>query len=121
MNCKEIRIYSISELIGKRQAIEGALKHWSNCPSEYFVSLKVSYLVVPSPERTEESLLIRREVLSQYLGVECTKYWKRKGGGLGFNKEEYLELWDFLKVNQVREDYGGILKKIFSFFNKKKS
>ena len=100
---KVIKEERVSELIAKRRAIERALEYWDSNEVSYFVKLVVLYLPAkPNAERVEEVVEVRREVISQYLNVECLKYWRYKNRSLSLVKEEYLELWELLKANQVK-------------------
>lgn len=90
----------VSELIAKRRVIERALAYWAN-EEAYFVKLRVSYFPAkPNAKKAEEEILARREVVSQFLGLECVAYWKHQNGSLLLNKEEYLELWRLLATHE---------------------
>lgn len=121
MYCKEITEERVSELIAKRRAIEAAMEYWAENEKEYFVKIKVSYLpAVVDAKRTEEEVLVRREIISQYLQVECLQYWRYKKGSLCLNKYEYLDLWGFLKENEPKPKEGKMWGKLSNFFKKKK-
>ena len=111
----------VSELVAKRRAIEGALAYWDKNEVSYFVKLKVSYLpATPSPERIEEEVMVRREVISQYLGLECLKYWRYKNGSLWLTKDEYLELWEFLEKHEHKEGEVKLFDKLKGLIKRKK-
>lgn len=93
----------VSELVAKRRAIEGALEYWADNDSDYFCELKVSYISLEDNDRVWESLVARREVVSQYLKLECLSYWRYKGNSLRLHKVEYLELWEMLKEQEIKD------------------
>ena len=91
-----------TELIAKRRAIEEAMRYWEENPLEYFAKLEVSYLpAVANPKRKREIVEARREVISEYLKIESLQYFKLLNGSLRLTKDEYLELWVFLRENQI--------------------
>lgn len=110
-----------TELIAKRRAIEEAFRHWDENEGEYFAELEVSFIPYEkNPQRVRETIIARREVVSQYLGVESLWYWRDKNGSLYLHRDEYLELWELLKKHQDPKEKKTVKGFIRGLFNSKK-
>lgn len=114
MGFHKVKAIRQTELIAKRNAIEGAFRYWDENEKDFFVEAEVSWLPsVPEPKRVTETIVIRREVVSHYLKVESLWYWRDKNGTLYLHRDEYLELWDLLKANQKQPEKKGLFSRIF--------
>lgn len=114
---KVLKTETITEGIAKRRAIERAMAFFNEDKKEYFVKLEISYFKAGELEKTKEIVTARREIISQYLKVECLQYWRAAGAkSLRLHMVEYKDIWDFLKANQpkeVKKTLGGFLSNIF--------
>lgn len=108
-----------TELIAKRRALNEAMIYWDKNESDYFIKAQISYYPYTSDLQEKEEVIIRREVISQFLGVECLWYWRNKGGVFDLHKLEFLDLWEFLKMHQDPNE-KGVIAKIKNFFKRRK-
>jgi hypothetical protein len=95
---KNFKFEGYSEGIQKRRAIEAAAKYFVENPTMYFANVEVVFGTHQKGMRIRENIMVRREVLSQWLSVEVVRYWEKKGEKrLGLKFKEYLSLWRYLK------------------------
>jgi len=106
---KELKENCISEFIAKRRVLERAVSFFYNSKGTYFIKLGISYNLPNSSSKKEEEVIVRKEVISTYLGLECSQYWESKNNSLSLTKEEYLELWELLKANPPIKKRGGVV------------
>lgn len=119
---EKIEIKAQTEIVAKRRAIEQSLVYFDKNEKEYFIKLKIKYNRTTkggNTIETKEKLTARREIMSQYLGVEVLVFW-RKNKSLKLDKYEYLQLWEFLKAHQNWETKNFLKKAIDLLFNRKK-
>lgn len=114
---ESIHIESNTEYFAKKYSIDRATQYFQENKERYFVIVRLSW--DDGVLKGEESIVIRREVISQFYGVDFVKSQDRKIHWLSpVNREEYMELFSALKFHQPQgadvEKAVEINEKIFS-------
>lgn len=113
-------IESNTEYFAKKYSINAAIEYFKGNPSKYFFIVRLSW--DDGNLSGSETVIVRREVISQFYGVDFVKSKRRNLGSLApCNKEEFMELFDAIKFHQPKgKDFDKSLKindKIFAIQN----
>lgn len=102
---REIHIILVTEYFAKKQAIDDSVKYFQENPDKYFVIVRIYWNDELNQVSGSDSMVVRREVISQFYGVDFVKSKERDLSKLApVNKEEYLELYSALKFHSPEDE-----------------
>ena len=94
-----IEVTKKTEYIAKRICIEAAIKMFEKRQNLYFLKLVAKW------DEGNEEIVARREIISQFCGVDFVKAKEYDVEQLKPKaKEEYIELWEGMKKHEPKTD-----------------
>jgi hypothetical protein len=103
-----IQTEAVTEYFAKRRAIDSATKYFRSNPEIFFVEIEVNWSDKLHDISGQDKVLARREIISQFYGIDFVVSSKRDLSKLAPNsKAQYMELWDALKRHEYSKGHIG--------------
>lgn len=99
------RVETKTEYFAKKSCVDKSIQFFSDNPDKFFLLFELTWNDEINNHYGEEDLLVRKEVLSTYLGVDISNHKEVDISRLfPKNKEQYLELYDCFKAQSPKDE-----------------
>lgn len=100
-----INVNRITEYYAKKHCIDLAIEYFQGNPDKYFTLVVLNWSDPTNGEFGECELVVRREVISMFFGIDIVKAKEFDIRRLGpCNKREYLELFEAIRFHAPRDE-----------------